>query len=690
MLNQMGLGIMLTVKDMASGVIEKVRGEFEKLGEGAGAAGGRMDASLGQFAKGAAMLGAGVTILKTTFSLAEAAAPFETSMSTVAYRTQASAEEMRGLRDAAIDASASLKIVSETDAARAMAAFAEGGNSAKDSMTALVPILQFAKANQMDVAEAAGFADNMMDQYGVTAEQVGEKFDKAQWVMRSFGLNAQELGNLFGPLAAQAKLTAQSFDDMLLVLGAATTVSGPRMAMMGLRTAMQQISDPEFKTKMAANFKGISVEGEGGKLRALPDILSDIAARMDTMTEKDRANALKEVFGGKGAGGLVGILDSIRNGVTTTSGAVYKGADALRALNGEMQNSAGEVDLALAAMSPYDLAAQEAAASWSNLKRTLGEAFLPPLAVALKGISTAVNWIRKKIADLPAPVREFLGVFFPVLGGLLTAVGVIKMIAGAIGIAKAAMIAFGIAANASTGGLLLAVGAIAVALTFLIKDWDKWKETAKIVASAIGGAFGWLADKIGKAWDWISDRWMRFIDTLHGAIVKTIDWVGGLPARVWDTIKRIGTSVWKFFTETIPAAVRVAATAVKDFVLDIPVVGHALKGIGVAADWIYEGVGDVARDVVGGMQVASGNPSAPTARPTTTMASPGIAAVTAATAAASRPTAPPERPSGSRATTTREDIHVHMNIDGREFTEIVDSRIRERTALGFGAVPEEV
>jgi TP901 family phage tail tape measure protein len=524
-LNNLGLGLLLSAKDLASGVIDKVSNSFSRLDEKTAESQAQWDTNMALFTKGAVVMGAGITTLMTSYGLAEAAAPFETSLATVQYRTQATAEEMVGLRQAALDASAGLKIVSDTDAARAMAAFAAGGNTASDTATALVPILKYAKANMIDVGQSATFANDMMDRYGITAEQVGEKMDRAQWVMRRFGLGAGDLSGLMGPLAGQAKNVGQSFDDMLLLFGMAAEVSGPRGAMLSLRGAMMQLSNSDFSKKMRENFKGVEAEGLDGKLRPLTELLPDIATKMDEMTEKERALAIQEVFGGRAAGGLAAILDKVRTGVKTASGATYFGADAMRALSGEMLNSAGEVDKVLEAMSPYDRTTQEAAAAWSNLKRTMGESFLPVFTSALQGVGDAVRWLVGAFQSLPGPVKTFLGYAVVATGTLLTLYGAGMLVKGAFGMIKTAWGALRIALTLGPlGGVLLALTAIATVAYLVIDNWEA-------VKAALGAAWDWLSSKADAAWTSIKETFYAAGRALETAFDVAV--VHALRALFW-------------------------------------------------------------------------------------------------------------------------------------------------------------
>jgi TP901 family phage tail tape measure protein len=524
-LNNLGLGLLLSAKDLTSGVIDKVRDSFSKLDDKTAESQASWDTSMAQFTQGTMMLGMGVAGLRTAYGLAEAAAPFETSLATIQYRTQATVEEMSRVRAAAEGASAGLKTVSESDAARAMAAFAQGGNDVADTLTALDPILRFSDANTLDVGRAATFADDMMDRYGVTAGEIGGKLDKVQWATRRFGLGFDDLSALMGPLAGQAKNVNQSFDDMLLLFGAAAEVSGPRQAMLSLRGAMSQLADPDFPKKMKKSFEGIEVRGAEGKLRPLMELLPDIAERMDTMSVDARGLAVQEVFGTRAAGGLAAILDKLRTGVKGANGEMLFGAAAMRALAGEMANSTGEVEKAREAQSAWDKTTKELKASWDNLKRGLGTAFLEGVTSAMNGIGDAVGWVTEQWRAIPAPIREFLGTAFMVISGMLVLGGAVRMVTGAIGLMGVAFKALGIAGTASSAVLKATViGLLLTAAYEVITHWDE-------VKAALGAAWDWLSSKADAAWTAIKETFYAAGRALESAFDSAV--VHALRALFW-------------------------------------------------------------------------------------------------------------------------------------------------------------
>jgi hypothetical protein len=405
------------------------------------------------------------------------------------------------------------------------------------------------------------------------------------------------------------------------------------------------------------------------------------------MTESERAQAMTQVFGGRAAGGLAAILDKLRTGVETASGAVYYGADAMRALSGEMRNSAGEVDRALASMSPYDRATQAAAASWSNLKRGIGETFLPKLASALNAVGAAASWVAEKWKAIPAPIREFLGTGFLVISGMLVLGGTIKMVTGLVGIMGVAFKALGIAGMASSAMLKATViGTLITAAILVIQHWDDIK--------------AWFADFWPKLSAWASDTWNS----------------------IKEGVFAMGRAIGNFFTDTLPMLLLRAALGIRKAVQEIPLIGDLLR----LAEWATGGVSSA----LGGpsidpdmldrqtraleraasegkgfgearamMDVAAGPEGAANPYGTATGARYGIpsgerysvspaAAVIEARRRAGGTAPPPAPERAGGAVVIRPRVDVHFDRDG--IRTMVQEEVRRNDALGYVPVPEEV
>ena len=140
-LNQLGLGFVFTAKDLASGVIGRVKDNFGELEGKTTAATQSVQANFTQFGKGLAIFGAGVAIVGGAFALAEQADAFVNALEQAGAAASASAGEMEMLRGVALDAALRGTEASATEAADALRELVQEGFNARDAAAALGPTL---------------------------------------------------------------------------------------------------------------------------------------------------------------------------------------------------------------------------------------------------------------------------------------------------------------------------------------------------------------------------------------------------------------------------------------------------------------------------------------------------------------------------------------------------------------------
>jgi hypothetical protein len=384
------------------------------------------------------------------------------------------------------------------------------------------------------------------------------------------------------------------------------------------------------------------------------------------MTESERAQAMTQVFGGRAAGGLAAILDKLRVGVKTASGATYFGADAMRALAGEMRNSAGEVDKALDSMSPWEKATMESKAAWDNLKLSLGQAVLPGLTIAINAVSDAVKWMTDLWRALPAPLRDALGYVAALVGPALILGGGIKMIANGLTLVRTASlllsggkVAAAAAAAAGAGGKVAAAGAAA--------------GTAGLAAVAVPLAS--VAAVVGAFWAVGEARTVKSMEQRPSGRPLEEALAGIRAQGITDSTKILAA------LERAPGISREDLDIAREYFTEQAAAGVAeitAAGARVSPETPPEMMGPL--------------PPSPAARGETIVSGPIVAPSVAAAEAAQRQsggTSPPPAPGRAGGTVViRPRVDVHFDRDG--IRTMVQEEVRSNDALGYAPVPEEV
>jgi len=694
-LNELGLGILLTAKDMASGTIEKVRGEFEQLGAGAESAGALFQAGLVNFAQGAAVFGAGLAVVTGAYSLAEAAMPFEEAIARAGARSADFSKDLDGLRAAAAAASREVGVFSETQAAQTLATITQEGFSAADSIEQLIPTLHFARAAMMEPTMAAGFLTDALSEFGMQSSEAGAFTDKLAFAMRKWGIVGEELPPMLYGMASATQLTGASFDDLLLSVGLVKSVFPQATKAAGaINMALNQLTDPAYQKAFKKTFVGIPLEANGA-LRPLIDIMADVYEKTKGLSDAARGSKLVDVFGARGAGALNAMLQQLSNGVETATGELVYGADAVEELRKQMAATGGTTkEMADAMGAPTD-AFKSAGNAWQNFKTTIGRIFLPIFEKAISGVGKAVDWLTKGFKALPAPVQNFLGAFIPIFGAALMVAGGLKMMIGMFQIAKAAMIALKIVSVATNTALAVGlIGLLITAAVLIVQNWD----TVKAFFVAFGEKFVEIASNIkaalSSAWGEIAARWNRGVARIHAGIHRIgAFFTDDIPSAAregaemivsafWATVDRIG----RFFSEDIPNAIRAAYGTIKSAVMGIPVIGDILGVMGAGWDWVTgpAATGGPSAALAARVQEArAGAPVGPAEGP-----APAVALLQGGSAGVGR-NAPPPTPSRGSPTRTEDVTHIAVNIDGQQVGEAFARRAREDIARSFGPVPEE-
>lgn len=737
-LNNLGLGLLLTAKDMASGVIERVEEAITKLGDKSALTSEKWKNSMATFGRGAMLFGVGMSGLTASWGLAEAAMPLETSLADAGARLDATTEEMERMKQAAYDAAAAMPNIATPEAAAALDVLARKTGDVDKAIQMLNPTLGLSQALEMDGAQAAGVMAQALKAFGAEAGDAASVGDQMVWMMKRWRLTGEELTQVMGPLAYSSENAGDSFQNAMTAFGLAKSqTADASRALMSVQRAYMQLADPDLQTKIDKQLGSgmVSlVDSSTGRLKSLTQVALELSQAMQGMTQAQRTNAVAQIFGSRTAGGMTAVMDALEKGIRGANGELLRGPAALQAIASEAAHTEGTLEEFQRRREDTTAWAMERmSAGWKDFKAAVGEAFLPvfkqvadTLAKVFKAIS---DWVR----GLSPETKKFLGYLVVGLSALATFGGALMMLKGIIGMVSVAMSVFGAASTVALGPLLLiiaAVAAIAAAAYLVIKYWDD-------IVGALSAAWEWWEQLVWDTYDaiagWISDvgSWFEdlgsgiasfFTDTIPNAIGSAAsavgDWLSDLGSSIGsfftdtipnavlnmgravkDALTSFGTRVYDFFAVDIPEAVRKAAKAVKDFVLDIPVVGTALKGLGSAYDWVsdkatgfldYVGlnVGSPVSVEQGGLyDVISSGFRVPGTAVHSAPHAPAVAVTEAAAEQRRGPSAPPAPRQQEMVT---QPIEVRVDVDSETVARAVARAQRAMLAREFApTVPEE-
>lgn len=452
MLNNMGLGFVISATDMASGKFRDIERRFAAMDDRITGGADRIRRAFGQIGTGISIFAAGVGTAGLGLKLANEAGKFEQSLAGVGAIAGASAADMRALHDAALEAGIATQF-DPVEATAGLRALASAGLNTRESITALIPSLDLAAGSlgQLTVENAAGLATQAMKAFGIEVNDVGVAVDKMLQATNVFALEAGELPLALGVASRGSLALNQNLDETLIALGLVKNVlpSVERSAT-ATAVAMERLADPGAQKQLQG--LGVSVVDSAGKFRGFLDILGDLAPALDKMTEAKRSAFLLDVFGREALGGVNAILTQVTNGIRTQTGETVRGAAALAYLRDQFVSAGGTAaSFRDKLLDTFEGQKTLLRGSVRTLAITVGEPFARVLKPVVAKVTDAINRLIGWVKGLPESTKEMIAKVVLAAGALLSAAGAAIALRGALSLVGV----MGRVAGVSLGGFFL-------------------------------------------------------------------------------------------------------------------------------------------------------------------------------------------------------------------------------------------
>ena len=383
-------------------------------------------------------MGAGLLI---GFGLAERAAmAFDKQMSAVAAVSQASAGQMEGLRQAALNAGRDTAFTA-VQAAKAEEELAKAGVSTADILGGgLKGALNLAAAGSIDLAKAATIASIAMVQFGLSGKDVGHIADVLTAGANKSATDVQGLGYALGQTGSIAHQLGISLDETVGVLA-----SFAQHGMLGeeagtaLKTMLVKLEAPSAKAKLLMEQYGISLYDASGKTVNLTTLAGELQKGLGGLSEEQRNAALATIFGTRAIKAATVLYQEGATGVSDWTDKVNDQGIAADTAAKRLDNLAGDLKKLQGSM--------QALAIDSSGGATKG----------LRALTQAADFAVHAFLDIPTPITSTITVLAGVTGAaLLASTAFLRMRASAAA-AMAALTASG-PVGAQAAGLLGTVG----------------------------------------------------------------------------------------------------------------------------------------------------------------------------------------------------------------------------------------
>ena len=454
-------------------------------------------------AVGAAALGTGLTKAVRT------AADFQSGMLKVKAISGANAEQFKQLTDKAKELGRTTQF-SAREASDAMGFLAMAGYDTNQILSATPQMMNLAAAGGLELGEAADIASNILGGMGLKIEDTALVTDVLAKAASSGNTNISQMGEAFkyvAPTAAQAGASIQDMGGAMALLGNSGVQAS--VAGTGLRSVLLNLSGANESASKAMKRLNVQNKDAQGNMRPLADILGDVEKAMDdaNMGTAERMELQKQLFG--------------KTAVAT--GAILQEASA----NGELAKMVAKVtdsqgaaeDMAKTMTSGFEGSMKRLASAGEGLMIAFGTPLLSPLA----------------------SVAEALGAIAEPIGGLLTEMPILGVVAG---VAIAALVGFVVVLPiiAAVGGAMGALGITAGGMWAAITGPVGLAVLAVVAVIAI---FQLLYNKV--------EPFRDFVDALGAAVQQAVQsmlsWFGKLPARIGGIVDNVKSFFTNGFAE---------------------------------------------------------------------------------------------------------------------------------------------
>jgi TP901 family phage tail tape measure protein len=502
-------------------------------------------------------------ILAMGTAVALTGANFEKEMNAVRAISGATGRDLERLEEQARLLGSTTQF-SAGQAAQGMQFLSMAGFEVNQTLEAMPGVLNLAAAGQIDLAESADIASNILTGFRLEADQTGRMVDVLAAVSTNANTNIQQMGEAMKFVAPVAAVAGQSVEEASAAIGFLSD-AGIQGGMAGttLRRALAELLNPASRVNEAMEEAGVSAFDASGNLLPLADILDNISEAGIPATQ------MMELFGQRAGPGMSVLLS--------------QGGEALREFTGELEESTGtaariaeqRMEGLLGTLTNLRSALEGLAISISN--SGLLE-FLTAMAERLVGL---VRWM----SELPGPVLKVI----TVVAGLAAAVGPL-------------LIVFGLLASGIGAGMVAMAGLVTVVTPFIpvflkllaavrvgVGLWNRFgaglTSVARPALQAITQAVQGLAAGLFEFMGVLPEIWQSVVNVTSNAAAEIVGFIRAPAEAVWGVAENI-VDAWQ-------GAMRLSLRVVASGVSGIAGVLNRIPGVDIDTAALQETITDI-------------------------------------------------------------------------------------------------
>ncbi|MFJ3283391.1 phage tail tape measure protein [Streptomyces halstedii] len=436
---------------------------------------------------------------------------YQQSMNTFGAVTSATSVQMQRAAATAYQLGGDLSLPAATaaSAAESMVELAKAGFRTDQAITATRASLTLAAAANVNAADSARYLGDMMDQFGMGADQAGKAAD----ILAATSNNAS--GNIIdiyyamkyaGPVAHGLGVSMDEAASAVGMLGKAGILG--QTAGTTLRGMMANLAAPTKQMKQGLADMGIEAWDAAGNFLGLRNVIEGLSKAEHRMSQKDFAAAVKKSMGKPAMSGAIALA--------------HQGTDSFDALMGAVNRSGAASDIAAAKGEGLAGAMVQLKAKSEQAGLALYTGLAPGLEYLVRGVTGWISDATPKIEGFFKYFNDAATLFGPDVAAAA------RSTFGDIGDAAEGMLGpfkeLGTDAAASALHVLLSLGQMVVDV---LKNLAKGAEPVVSALGEVAGEGSGAASSLDIL-VFVLDSAARAVSALSGVLVPIGSAVGGL------------------------------------------------------------------------------------------------------------------------------------------------------------------
>ena len=358
---------------------------------------------------------------------------FQQSLNTAAVVAGGTSKDISGLADVANKMGADLPI-SAQDASDAMVEMARNGASVGQIKEQFPAIAQAATAAGSDLQATAGVVQQAMNIWGSSLKSPKQAAEILVQTANMSNASIEDMQQAMATFSGTAKLAGMSMQDSTEAIGLLTNKGfSAAQASQDLNNAVLQMIAPSKIAKETMDDLGISFTDAQGKMKPFPQILQELNKSMEGLSDSEKTQKLKKMFGTSGMAAIAPLMDAMKNKTNDStkswgawSKAVDKAAGTSKKANKSLNSQAAEMQKNVGAK------IEQVGGNWEALRNTSLNSQNKISGGLLDMINNTLSWANASNSGVAKVIRGFVGLT-PVLGPVLTASGAFLKNVGQIG-----------------------------------------------------------------------------------------------------------------------------------------------------------------------------------------------------------------------------------------------------------------